>query len=64
VIGFLILSTSAFDMNASMGKMTAITLVIALLVDFLLLPPLLMALDRGEVRQVMPAAVPVPVAGD
>jgi predicted RND superfamily exporter protein len=64
VIGFLILSTSAFDMNASMGKMTAITLLIALAADFLLLPPLLMALDGKAVGRVMPAAVPVPVAGD
>ena len=62
VIGFLILSTSAFDMNASMGRMTAITLVVALGVDFLLLPPLLMALDRRPVSA--PVAAPVPVAGD
>jgi len=65
VIGFLILSTSAFDMNASMGKMTAITLVMALVIDFLLLPPLLMAVDRpGVVRSPSAAPLPVPVAGD
>ena len=62
VIGFLILSTSAFDMNASMGRMTAITLVVALAVDFLLLPPLLMALDGRPVSALAPA--PVPVEGD
>ena len=36
VIGFAILSTSAFDMNASMGRMTAMTLAIALAVDVFL----------------------------
>jgi predicted RND superfamily exporter protein len=46
VIGFSILATSAFDMNASMGRMTAMTLAIALAADVFLLPPLLMALDR------------------
>lgn len=48
VIGFLILSTSAFGMNADMGMMTAITIALALAVDFLFLPPLLMAIDRGD----------------
>ena len=33
-------------MNADMGKMTAITIALALIVDFLFLPPLLMAVDR------------------
>ncbi len=47
VIGFLILSTSSFAMNADMGMMTAITITLALLVDFLFLPPLLMAVDRA-----------------
>ena len=44
-IGFGILATSAFDMNASMGLMTAITIGLALAVDFLFLPPLLLWLD-------------------
>lgn len=47
VAGFLILSTSAFGMNADMGLMTAITIGLALLIDFFLLPPLLILLD-GE----------------
>ncbi|MGI9626713.1 MAG: efflux RND transporter permease subunit [Longimicrobiales bacterium] len=46
VIGFGILSTSHFGMNADMGTMTAITIALALVVDFLFLPPLLMAIDR------------------
>ena len=47
VIGFVILSTSAFGMNADMGSMTAITIALALAVDFLFLPPLLMAIDKA-----------------
>lgn len=47
VIGFLILSTSAFELNSGMGLLTAIVISFALLADFLLLPPLLIALD-GE----------------
>lgn len=48
VIGFMILSTSAFGMNASMGLMTAITILLALVVDFLFLPPLLIMLDGDK----------------
>ena len=44
--GFLVLSLSPFKLNAEMGLMTAITIVIALIVDFLFLPPLLMKLER------------------
>ena len=57
VIGFGILSTSAFAMNADMGTMTAITITLALVVDFLFLPPLLMAVDRAGDDALSPAAV-------
>jgi len=46
VAGFLVLSTSSFKLNSGMGLLTAIVIAIALLVDFLLLPPLLIALDK------------------
>ena len=46
--GFLVLAQSAFDLNASMSRMAAITIVFALLADFLLLPSLLMKLDAGK----------------
>ena len=39
------MATSAFDMNASMGLLTAITIGLALAVDFLFLPPLLLWID-------------------
>ncbi len=46
VAGFLIMALSTYRVNADMGVMTAITIVIALLVDFLLLPSLLIAADK------------------
>ena len=49
VVGFMVLSRSAFELNASMGLMTAITIAIALFIDFLFLPPLLLQLDREKV---------------
>ena len=63
VAGFAILATSAFDMNASMGKMTALTIAIALLVDFLFLPPLLIWLDKAKKVHRFPkgSGVPAPV---
>ncbi len=45
VAGFLVLATSSFKLNAGMGLLTAIVIAIALIVDFLLLPPLLIKLD-------------------
>lgn len=45
--GFLVLSLSAFELNAGMGLLTAMTIAIALVVDFLLLPPMLMRFDHG-----------------
>ncbi len=48
IAGFLVLTYSAFTLNSDMAFMTAVTIVFALLADFLLLPPLLMALDGKE----------------
>ena len=45
VAGFLVLATSSFKLNSGMGLLTAIVIAIALIVDFLLLPPLLIRLD-------------------
>ncbi|MCU7935369.1 MAG: MMPL family transporter [Candidatus Thiodiazotropha sp. (ex Dulcina madagascariensis)] len=41
VVGFSILALSHFQLNAGMGMLTAITLGLALVADFLFLPPLL-----------------------
>ena len=51
-LGFMVLTQSAFTLNSDMGLMTATTIVFALIADFLLLPPLLMALDKKESRHV------------
>ncbi|MCP4472233.1 MAG: MMPL family transporter [Gammaproteobacteria bacterium] len=48
VAGFTVLTFSAFVLNSNMAFMTAVTIVFAIVADFLLLPPLLMALDRKE----------------
>lgn len=39
IAGFMILAQSAFALNAGMGLMTSIIIGIALVLDFLLLPP-------------------------
>ncbi len=44
--GFLVFSTSGFEPSWALGMLVAITIVFALAADFLLLPTLLMALDR------------------
>ncbi len=46
VAGFLVLATSSFKLNSGMGLLTAIVIAIALMIDFLLLPPLLMRWDK------------------
>ena len=46
VCGFFVLTFSDFRLNSGMGMMTAITIVLALVADFLLLPPILMKLEK------------------
>ncbi|MFT4583941.1 MAG: putative RND superfamily exporter protein [Gammaproteobacteria bacterium] len=46
--GFLILGLSNFANNSTFGVLTAIVIGLALLTDFLFLPPLLMKMDSGE----------------
>ncbi|MDH3729005.1 MAG: MMPL family transporter, partial [Myxococcales bacterium] len=47
VAGFLVLSLSPFGLNAGMGLLTAIVLLVALGADLLFLPPLLMEIDKA-----------------
>lgn len=58
-IGFMVLAQSTLTLNGTMGLLTAITIVLALVLDFLLLPILLIKLDRAKapaaVRQLAPA---------
>ena len=46
IAGFLILGLSAFELNSGMGLLTAMVLALALLADFLFLPPLLMKIEE------------------
>jgi predicted RND superfamily exporter protein len=46
--GFLVLTYSGYRMNSDMGLLTAITITLALGMDFFLLPTLLMKVDGGK----------------
>lgn len=46
VVGFSLLTLSDFNLNAMSGSLTAITIAIALIFDFLILPPVLMYFDK------------------
>lgn len=56
-LGFLVLSFSAFKMNANMGLLTSIVIFLAMLGDLLLLPGLLVTFDSEDA--VDPATEPV-----
>ena len=47
-LGFLVFASSGFELSWALGLLITITIVFALLADFLLLPPLLMAIDRKK----------------
>lgn len=49
IVGFMVLSLSTFKLNSAMGLLTAIVIAFALMADFLLLPTLLMKIDKDEV---------------
>lgn len=51
VCGFLVLAISSFRLNSDMGLLTAIVISIALAVDFLLLPPVLMKFEEKKHAQ-------------
>ena len=48
VAGFMVLAQSNFELNSSMGLLTGITITLALVVDFLFLPPLLMLMEEKQ----------------
>jgi predicted RND superfamily exporter protein len=62
VAGFLVLTFSAFEINAGMGKLCALTLAVALAADYLMLPPLLMKLEGSHEKDaaVRPVAAVAP----
>ena len=46
--GFLVFASSGFEVSWSLGLLVTLTIALALLADFLLLPPLLMIIDRRK----------------
>ena len=59
IAGFLVLTRSPFELNSAMGLVSALTIGLALLADFLLLPTLLMTLDKRDRYEKSMAADPV-----
>ncbi|MGZ0189362.1 MAG: outer membrane lipoprotein-sorting protein, partial [Alphaproteobacteria bacterium] len=55
--GFAVLAQSGFAVNGDMAKLTALTIVVALIADFLLLPSLLIWLDQRRPIMSKPAIV-------
>ncbi|MFN3262331.1 MAG: outer membrane lipoprotein-sorting protein [Pikeienuella sp.] len=62
VAGFGVLAQSGFAVNGDLAKLTAITITIALVADFLLLPALLIQLDQRRTPMRIPAPAPALVA--
>jgi hypothetical protein len=51
VAGFMIMAQSHFELNAGMGLLTSVVIALALAIDFMLLPPLLIKLEeKGEIK--------------
>ncbi|ELB2165398.1 MMPL family transporter [Vibrio parahaemolyticus] len=55
VAGFSVLAMSSFRLNTDMGQLSAIVIFIALVVDFLFLPTLLMLFDKKAYLQESPS---------
>jgi len=58
VAGFLVLVFSGFKMNADMGLMSAITITLALVMDFLFLPTLLIGMETKRIQQTSSGEAP------
>jgi predicted RND superfamily exporter protein len=50
VMGFFVIAQSDFGMNSGMAKITILIISLALVLDFLLLPALLVLLDKQKVN--------------
>ncbi|MCU8153132.1 MMPL family transporter [Vibrio vulnificus] len=58
VAGFSVLAMSQFRLNSDMGQLSAIVIFVALVIDFVLLPSLLMRFDTAEYAQLETAQEP------
>jgi len=52
IAGFMIMAQSHFELNASMGLLTSVVIALALAIDFMLLPPLLIKLEENGEKKV------------
>jgi hypothetical protein len=59
VAGFYVLGTSSFKLNADMGLLTSVTMALALAIDFLILPPLLIRLSKIKSRRRLSQPQPI-----
>lgn len=64
VAGFTVLAQSSFALNSYMATLTAIAIVFALLADLLLLPALLLVMDRQQRTAEEDAVGTMPVAAE
>jgi predicted RND superfamily exporter protein len=62
VVGFMVLTASAFKLNADMGLMTTLAIVFALILDFLFLPALLLIGSTDEATRSARNTEPVSVS--
>jgi predicted RND superfamily exporter protein len=63
--GFIVLSFSTFAVNSTLGLLVAITIVVALLLDILLLPSLLLTVDKAvKTTEEIPAGVSLATASE
>jgi len=51
IAGFLVLAQSSFGLNSNMAILTAISIAVAVIADFLLLPALLLSIDGKQAEQ-------------
>lgn len=61
--GFMVLAQSNFLLNSQMGLLTAITIVIALIVDFTFLPAFLMLVDKDKTDETSTSDMPLTPSG-
>ena len=59
--GFAVLSTSSFALNSYMAQITTVIILSALIIDFVLLPSLLILISKDKVEDLVPEPQLIPV---
>jgi predicted RND superfamily exporter protein len=62
--GFSVLAASSYEINRGMGMLTAIAIGFATVAEFLLLPPLLILIDRARAPATRRELARVPIVAD